>query len=69
MEVGEHDFMGEKRGSLEGGGPVGSGAADEFVPVAAPLGSVPTDKSGLAEPANRCGLKAESRKSGFDGFD
>ena len=29
--MGKHDFVGEKRGPFEGGGPVGIGAADEFV--------------------------------------
>jgi hypothetical protein len=53
MEVGEHDFMGEERGPLEGGGPVGSGAADEFVPVAAPLGSV----SERSKPASKERMK------------
>ena len=31
VEVGEHDFVGEERGPLEGGGAVGIGAADEFM--------------------------------------
>jgi hypothetical protein len=29
--MGEHDFVGEERDPLKGGGAVGIGAADEFV--------------------------------------